>query len=349
MSDPDSEISVPRRSDGDPAEPPPVEPMIIADDSSPISRWARRVLGEINKVFIGQDRLVRGVLVALLAEGHVLIESVPGLGKTLLVRALGRVLGCAFNRIQFTPDLMPSDVTGSPIFDERIHDFRFRPGPVFTQLLLADEINRAPAKTHSALLEIMQESRVTIDGVNHPIKPPFLVLATQNPIESEGTYNLPEAQLDRFLFKLLVDYPSAGDEVDILRLHTRDRPPDRDLAEQLDAVTAPAEVLEMQRRCGQVLVDDHVLGYIAALVRATRRWPTFALGVSPRAGVAILRSARAVAGLEGRDYTVPDDVQEVVLPALRHRVMLTPEAEIEGRSADELLTELIRSVEVPLR
>lgn len=349
MSDPDSEISVPRRSDGDPAQPPPVKPIIISDDSSPISGWARRVLGEINKVFIGQDRLVRGVLAALLAEGHVLIESVPGLGKTLLVRALGRVLGCAFNRIQFTPDLMPSDVTGSPIFDERIHDFRFRPGPVFTQLLLADEINRAPAKTHSALLEIMQESRVTIDGVNHPIEPPFLVLATQNPIESEGTYNLPEAQIDRFLFKLLVDYPSAGEEVDILRLHTRDRPPDRDLAKQLNAATAPAEVLEMQRRCGQVLVDDHVLGYIAALVRATRRWPTFALGVSPRAGVAILRSARAVAGLEGRDYTVPDDVQEVVLPALRHRVMLTPEAEIEGRSADELLTELIRSVEVPLR
>ena len=349
MSDPESDVSDLRAGDGDRVETPPAGPIIIDDDSSPVSGWARRVLVEINKVFIGQDRLVRGVLVALLAEGHVLIESVPGLGKTLLVRALGRVLGCAFNRIQFTPDLMPSDVTGSPIFDERIHDFRFRPGPVFTQLLLADEINRAPAKTHSALLEIMQECRVTIDGVSHPIEPPFLVLATQNPIESEGTYNLPEAQLDRFLFKLVVEYPSAGEEVDILRLHTRERPPDRDLAEQLDPVTSPSEVLEMQRRCGQVLVDDHVLGYIAALVRATRRWPTFALGASPRAGVAILRSARAVASLAGRDYTVPDDVQEVVLPALRHRVMLTPESEIEGRSADELLTELIRSVEVPLR
>ena len=187
------------------------------------------MLAEINKVFIGQDRLVRGVLLALLADGHVLIESVPGLGKTLLVRAMGQVLGCGFNRIQFTPDLMPSDVTGSPIFDERIHDFRFRPGPVFTQLLLADEINRAPAKTHSALLEIMQETRVTIDGVNYPIEPPFLVLATQNPIESEGTYNLPEAQLDRFLFKLVVDYPSEREEVDILRLHTRGVPPDRNL------------------------------------------------------------------------------------------------------------------------
>jgi MoxR-like ATPase len=323
--------------------------MVENGPSSDVAAWARRVLTEINKVFIGQDKLVRGVLAALLAEGHVLIESVPGLGKTLLVRALGHVLGCGFSRIQFTPDLMPSDVTGSPIFDERIHDFRFRPGPVFTQLLLADEINRAPAKTHSALLEIMQENRVTIDGVNHPIDPPFLVLATQNPIESEGTYNLPEAQLDRFLFKLVVDYPAEREEVDILRLHTRGTPPDRELARQLTSVTNPADVIAMQRRCAEVLVDDHVLGYIAALVRATRRWPTFSLGVSPRAGVSMLRGARAVAALEGRDYTVPDDVQEVVLPALRHRVMLTPEAEVEGQSPDDLLSELVRSVEVPLR
>src|SRR5262249_53124529 len=196
-----------------------VEPRVDDEKSSALSAWAARVLSELNKVFIGQDQLVRGVLTALLADGHVLIESVPGLGKTLLVRALGHVLGCAFNRIQFTPDLMPSDVTGSSIFDERIHDFRFRPGPVFTQLLLADEINRAPAKTHSALLEIMQENRVTIDGVNYPIERPFLVLATQNPIESEGTYNLPEAQLDRFLLKLVVDYPSDAEEMNILRLH----------------------------------------------------------------------------------------------------------------------------------
>src|SRR5215217_3768532 len=189
--------------------------------TGPVGAWAARVVAELNKVFVGQDDLVRGVLAALLAEGHVLIESVPGLGKTLLVRALGRILGCAFNRIQFTPDLMPSDVTGSPVYDERIHDFRFRPGPIFTQLLLADEINRAPAKTHSALLEIMQENRVTIDAVNYPIERPFLVMATQNPIESEGTYNLPEAQLDRFLFKLVADYPSLEEETEILRLHTR--------------------------------------------------------------------------------------------------------------------------------
>jgi MoxR-like ATPase len=314
-----------------------------------VTDWAGRVLAEVNKVFVGQGELVRGVLAALLAEGHVLIESVPGLGKTLLVRVLGRVLGCAFNRIQFTPDLMPSDVTGSPVFDERIHDFRFRPGPVFTQLLLADEINRAPAKTHSALLEIMQETRVTVDGVSYPIERPFLVLATQNPIESEGTYNLPEAQLDRFLFKLVVSYPGAAEETDILRLHTQGQSPDLRLADDLRAVTGPGEVLEMQRRSAGVLVDDHVLGYIAALVRKTREWPTFSLGASPRAGVAVLRGARALAALEGREFVLPDDVQEVALPALRHRVLLTPEAEVEGRGADDLLAELIRSVEVPLR
>jgi MoxR-like ATPase len=327
----------------------PLTPVVVDGADDRAARWAGRVLAEVNKVFVGQEKLVRGVLAALLAEGHVLIESVPGLGKTLLVRALGRVLGCAFSRIQFTPDLMPSDVTGSPIYDERIHDFRFRPGPVFTQFLLADEINRAPAKTHAALLEIMQENRVTIDGTEYPIVPPFLVLATQNPIESEGTYNLPEAQLDRFLFKLVVGYPGEREELEILKLHTRETPPDRDLVHQLERVTSPDEVLEAQRACARVLVDVHVLGYINALVRATRKWPTFALGVSPRAGVAILRGARAIAALEGRAYTVPDDVQEVVLPALRHRVMLTPEAEVEGRSPDELLTELVRSVEVPLR
>jgi len=333
-----------------PAMPAPSEPVPAeAASPAPVIGWSDRVLAEVGKVFVGQHKLVRGVLTSLLADGHVLIESVPGLGKTLLVRVLGRVLGCAFNRIQFTPDLMPSDVTGSPIYDERISDFRFRPGPVFTQILLADEINRAPAKTHSALLEIMQESRVTIDGVTHSIEPPFLVMATQNPIESEGTYNLPEAQLDRFLLKLVVEYPSPAEEVDILKLHTKGQDTDQNVAERLNVVTSPAEVREMQRRSREVLADDHVLGYISSLVRKTRQWPTFSLGASPRAGVAILRAARAVAALEGRAYIVPDDVQDVLLPALRHRVILTPEAEVEGRSPDELLSELIRSVEVPLR
>jgi MoxR-like ATPase len=327
-----------------PTSPEPAEiPTPPTSSEGPVALWASKVLAEVNKVYVGQDDLVRGVLAALLADGHVLIESVPGLGKTLLVRSLGKVLGLDFNRIQFTPDLMPSDVTGSPVYDERIHDFRFRPGPVFTQLLLADEINRAPAKTHSALLEIMQEYRVTVDGTGHPITRPFLVLATQNPIESEGTYNLPEAQLDRFLFKLIATYPSASEETNILRLHTLGSSPDKRLADELKTVTNPAEVLEVQALCDSVLVDDRVLKYIASIVRKTREWPTF----SPRAGVAILRGARAVAALEGRDFAVPDDVQEVAPWALRHRVMLTPEAEVEGQSADELLAELIRSIEVP--
>lgn len=331
--------------------PPPEEPILSAEVASrgSVADWSNRVIGEINKVYVGQTDLVRGVLIALLAEGHVLIESVPGLGKTLLVRTLGRVLGCAFNRIQFTPDLMPSDVTGSPVFDEKIQDFRFRPGPVFTQLLLADEINRAPAKTHSALLEIMQEAHVTVDGVTHKIERPFLVMATQNPIESEGTYNLPEAQLDRFLFKLIADYPGAVEEADILRLHTRGLGPETILTESVQTVANPAEVLDAQRHCAAVLVDDRILNYIASLVRRTREWPSFSLGASPRAGVAVLRGARAAAALEGRAYVVPDDVQEVALPALRHRVILTPEAEVEGRKPDDLLTELIRSVEVPRR
>jgi MoxR-like ATPase len=309
--------------------------------------FADRLKVEIEKVFVGQRELVRGVLIALLADGHVLIESVPGLGKTLLVRTLGAVLGCRFNRIQFTPDLMPSDVTGSPIYDERIGDFRFRPGPIFTQLLLADEINRAPAKTHSALLEIMQEARVTVDGDPHPIPKPFLVLATQNPIESEGTYNLPEAQLDRFMFKLVANYPELEEERSILRLHANGLGPEDILAKQVKTVTNGAEVIEAQERCARTTIDARLLDYIADLVRRTRDWPSFSLGASPRAGVAMLRGSRAAALLEGREFVLPDDVQEVAIPALRHRVSLTPEAEIEGRRIDEVLLELIRSVEVP--
>jgi MoxR-like ATPase len=304
-------------------------------------------LTELEKVYVGQSELVRGVLVALLADGHVLIESVPGLGKTLLVRTLGKTLGCAFCRIQFTPDLMPADVTGSPIFDQKLADFRFRPGPVFTQLLLADEINRAPAKTHSALLEIMQEASVTVDGVRHPITRPFLVLATQNPIESEGTYNLPEAQLDRFMFKLVADYPSLAEETAILRLHARGLGPEAILAEKVETVTSPVEVLDAQSQCAEVTVDERILDYIATLVRRTRDWPAFALGASPRAGVAMVRGARASALLEGRDFVVPDDVQDVAMHALRHRVSLTPEAEVEGRQVDDLLADLIKTVDVP--
>jgi MoxR-like ATPase len=315
--------------------------------ATPTKKLFDRILQEIAKIYVGQDELVLGSLVALFSSGHVLIESVPGLGKTLFVRTLGRVLGCRFGRIQFTADLMPSDITGAPIFDMKVQEFRFRPGPVFAQLLLADEINRSPAKTHAALLEIMQEYRVTVDGQSHALERPFLVLATQNPIESEGTYNLPEAQIDRFMFKLLADYPLEEEEASILQLHSRQVDINRRLEEELDTVTSPEEIQRITRENGEVHVDERLIDYINKIVRRTRQWPQFHLGASPRAGLALVQGARTLAAFNGRDYAVPDDVTQIVLPALRHRVILTAEAEVEGHQVDDLLTELIRSVEVP--
>ena len=306
-----------------------------------------KVLNEISKIYVGQDELVLGALVALFSSGHVLIESVPGLGKTLFVRTLGRVLGCEFGRIQFTADLMPSDITGAPIFDMKTQEFRFRPGPVFTQFLLADEINRSPAKTHAALLEIMQEYRVTADGNSHTLDRPFLVLATQNPIESEGTYNLPEAQLDRFMFKLIADYPQEHEEAEILKLHSRQEDINTRLEDELETVTSPSEIMSITQANASVRIDDKLLDYVNKIVRLTRRWPQFHLGASPRAGIALVQGARTLAAFSGRDYAVPDDVVQIVLPALRHRVNLTAEAEVEGHVVDELLADLVRSVEVP--
>ena len=302
---------------------------------------------EIGKLFIGQDELVLGTLTACFSGGHVLIESVPGLGKTLFVRTLGQVLGCENGRIQFTADLMPSDITGAPIFDMQTSEFRFRPGPVFTQFLLADEINRSPAKTHAALLEIMQEYRVTVDGTSHKVPRPFLVLATQNPLETEGTYNLPEAQLDRFMFKLRVDYPSAEQEADILRLHSQQVDLNQRLREEVKTITNPETILQAMKLCSEVRIEDSLLDYINHLVRSTRNWPAFHIGASPRAGLALMASARTLAAFHARDFAVPDDVVEVAIPALRHRVQLTAEAEIEGRSTDEELLTMIRGIEVP--
>lgn len=302
---------------------------------------------EIAKLFVGQDELVLGSLTALFAGGHVLIESVPGLGKTLFVRTLGQVLGCECGRIQFTADLMPSDITGAPVFDMQKSEFRFRPGPVFTQFLLADEINRSPAKTHAALLEIMQEYRVTIDGTSHRVPRPFLVLATQNPLESEGTYSLPEAQLDRFMFKLCADYPKESEESEILKLHSKQIDLNQRLKEDVQAVTNPEEVMQIIQLCGTVRVEESLVDYINKLVRATRTWPAFHIGASPRAGIALMQSARTLAAFSGRDFAIPDDVVDIAIPALRHRVQLTAEAEIEGRTTDEELTALIRGIEVP--
>jgi len=302
---------------------------------------------EVSKVFVGQDELVTTCLVALFSGGHVLIEGVPGLGKTLFVRTLGRVLGCQFGRIQFTADLMPSDITGAPILDLKTQDFRFRPGPVFTQFLLADEINRSPAKTHAALLEIMQEFRVTIDGISHPVPRPFLVMATQNPIESEGTYSLPEAQLDRFMFKAMVSYPSEQEESRILEMHSKQVDLSIVLKEQVAQVTSAEQISNMIMMNSQVRIEPKLLAYINKIVRLTRSWPTFHMGASPRAGLALVQGARTIAAFRGRDFAVPDDVVEIALPALRHRVIMSAEAEVEGLKVDQELSSLLRSIEVP--
>ncbi len=307
----------------------------------------QRLKTEVARVFVGQEELVTGVLAALFAAGHVLIEGVPGLGKTLLVRALGKALGCNFSRIQFTPDLMPSDITGSHIYNQRDQKFVFMRGPVFTNLLLADEINRAPAKTHSALLEIMQERQVTIDNRRYTIEPPFLTLATQNPVESEGTYSLPEAQLDRFLLKLLIHYPAEREELEILRLHSgRER---FDEVDSIQATLDPARTLACVHAVAGVRLDDAILDYINRLVRATRDHRDVYLGASPRAGIALLKTARALALMEGRAFVIPDDAKRLAPAALRHRITLTPEAEVEGRSADEVIGEILQSVTAPVR
>lgn len=300
---------------------------------------------EIAKIYVGQEELVTGTLAALFAGGHVMIEGVPGLGKTLLVRILGVTLGCNFSRIQFTPDLMPSDITGSHIYNQKEQKFVFVRGPVFTNLLLADEINRSPAKTHSALLEIMQEKQVTIDNRRYKIEAPFFTLATQNPIESEGTYSLPEAQLDRFLLKLLIQYPQADEEVNILRMHANGG--SFDLIENVKPVMNQERVLQIMATVETVKISEAILDYISRLVRATRDRRDIYLGCSPRAGIALLRTSRVLALMEGRDFVIPDDIKRLAPASMRHRIVLTPEAEVEGRSVDDVIQDVIAAVEVP--
>lgn len=324
-----------------------IDPLTAPGEETTARRLYRQIHQEIGKIFVGQQELVLGTLVALFSGGHVLIESVPGLGKTLFVRTLGKILGCHFGRIQFTADLMPSDITGAPIFNMKSQEFQFRRGPVFTQLLLADEINRAPAKTHAALLEIMQEKNVTVDGVTHELTPPFIVLATQNPVESEGTYNLPEAQLDRFMFKLLASYPSEEQEARILSLHATQKDLDQRLIQEIETVASAEEIVGLAQQFDQIRVDSKLFEYVNRVVRATRHWPQFHLGASPRAGISLIQGARTLAAFCGRDFVVPDDVVQLALPALRHRISLTAEAEVEGHGIDELLQEMLKTIEVP--
>jgi MoxR-like ATPase len=307
-----------------------------------------RVRVEVGKAVVGQDGTVTGLLIALLSRGHVLLEGVPGVAKTLLVRSFSRALGLDTHRVQFTPDLMPGDVTGSLVYDARTGEFEFRAGPVFTHVLLADEINRTPPKTQAALLEAMEERQVSSDGVSRALPDPFLVAATQNPVEHEGTYTLPEAQLDRFLMKLVVDLPARDAEVDVLRRHAGGFDPRRLDAAGLDPVVTADEILAAQRAAATVAVDDDLLGYIVDLARATRQGPSVLLGVSPRATTGLLAAAKAWAWLGGYPAITPDHVQTMLVPVWRHRIRLRPEAEIEGVSVDAILTSVLQQTRVPI-
>ena len=322
-------------------------PAVATGVETETSKLYDAIRQEVGKVFVGQDELVEGTLIAIFSGGHVLIESVPGLGKTLFIRVIGKILGCDFGRIQFTADLMPSDITGAPVFNMKTSEFEFRPGPVFTQLLLADEINRSPAKTHAALLEIMQEKRVTVDGTTHQLELPFLVMATQNPLESEGTYSLPEAQLDRFMFKLMADYPTEEQEAKILAMHGGQSNLDNTLENEIQTLTNPEQINRLTRENAAIRVDPLLVDYINKIVRLTRRWPQFYMGASPRAGISLMQGIRTLAAFNGRDFAVPDDVVHIAKSILRHRVILTAEAEVEGQKIDTLLDELIRTIEVP--
>jgi MoxR-like ATPase len=307
---------------------------------------ARAILGALRRVVLGQDDATRECLVALLARGHILLEGVPGTAKTLIVRALSRILGVESVRIQFTPDLMPSDVTGISILTGT-NEFRFRPGPIFHDLVLADEINRAPAKTQAALLEAMQERTVTVDGVSHALPPTFTVFATQNPIEFEGTYPLPEAELDRFMLKVTIGYPREEFERGILGRYLEGFEADQPESYGLSPLTDAAGLGALREAARAVRVEPPVLAYITSIVRATREAASLALGASPRAGIALLKSSRALALLEGREFVIPDDVKRLAAPALRHRVTVTPELELEGVTADTAVRAILEQIEVP--
>ncbi|SFS60910.1 AAA family ATPase [Marininema halotolerans] len=308
-----------------------------------IAKRSEEVLKQLGQAVDGQQVQLRHLWSAMLTGGHVIVEGVPGLGKTLMARALGTVVDASFARIQFTPDLMPSDVTGTQVFEGNTGSFRFKQGPLFSQIVLADEINRTPPKTQAALLEAMEEGQVSVDGEPVSLPQPFFVIATQNPVEYEGTYPLPEAQLDRFAMKLVVDYPNEEDELRILRSHHFVQRREQRVA----PLITPKELLRFRDWMDQIHAEESVLRYIAAIIRETREHPQIMLGASPRAGISLLSLSRASAAMDGRDYVTPDDVKGLVEPVLRHRLLLKPDAELEGMDADDLIREILRSVSVP--
>lgn len=311
----------------------------------PVMLRADRVRSEISRVIVGQHEMLELLLAALFTGGHVLLEGVPGIAKTLTAKLLAKTITADFSRIQFTPDLMPSDVVGTSVFNVKTSEFSFREGPIFSNIVLIDEINRAPAKTQSALFEVMEERQVTVDGVTRPVAAPFFVVATQNPVEQEGTYKLPEAQLDRFLFRVILSYPGLVEEEQILRRFRDDF--HGTIRESVNAVLTPADIAESRRIIEQVYIREELLTYIATIVHNTRNNPDIFLGASPRASLSLLKSAKAVAAMSGRNFVTPDDIRYVSYPVLNHRIILTPEREMEGYSTREILEDIIRNVEVP--
>ena len=314
-------------------------------DLSGLNKALYEIKNEIGQVIIGQYKMVDLLLIGLLCDGHILIEGVPGVAKTLTAKLMAKIIDADFSRLQFTPDLMPSDVVGTSVFNPREGDFKFKSGPVFSNIVLIDEINRAPAKTQAALFEVMEERQVTIDGITHPMRIPFLVLATQNPIEQEGTYRLPEAQLDRFLFKIDVKYPTLEEEISILN-----RQQGKTQLQMIDGVRkllSPHDIQHYRSQIQSIIVEPKLVEFIAKIVYETRNNPALYLGASPRASLAILRSARANAAIKGRDFVTPEDIVEMAPHVLRHRIILTPEKEMEGLTTDDLIDTILKSIEVP--
>ena len=311
------------------------------------SKLINELIDQVNSALIGQKTVVKQVVLALLSNGHVLLEGVPGLGKTLLVRALSKTFEGEFKRIQFTPDLMPSDITGHVVYDMATKTFQMNKGPIFTNILLADEINRAPAKSQSALLEVMQEKQVTTEGQSRKVPLPFMVLATQNPLEQEGTYPLPEAELDRFLIKVVINFPTKDDEVELTKLITEGQVGDNNSIETIKKVISPEQLLEYQQKVANIQIDNQVIDYAVRIVRATRDHPSIYRGAGSRASIGLVRIAKANAFLQGRDYVLPDDIKSMAVPVLQHRVALTPDVEIEGLTTPEVLTLMLNDIEAP--